>query len=167
MALGNINFSEKLDPNLEYPRSTSENSEYTKYFIKNNNISKRTKLTKIYSLEKTKMENSRAEEVLTEYGAIFHILKNSCLKDSTVSNIMKIVEEKSLPSARIEAVLSHASENNWNDGAIYLAFKNEWILKEKGIFEKKKFNSFISTIDSGKNINPSEKSADSYEMEKK
>ncbi|MGL4568878.1 MAG: hypothetical protein ACRCU6_10200 [Fusobacteriaceae bacterium] len=130
ITLTSENFSEGVlnfqgEGYLENKGGYLENCEDNKYSYYNN-INKYNNKTTTNNIEYIYEISEKSE-----YQDIFNLLRTSALKISTINNIMKLVAENSIPLVRINTVLEYGKEKNWNDGAIYEAIKDGWILKSR------------------------------------
>ncbi|MGL5100651.1 MAG: hypothetical protein ACRC6B_11590 [Fusobacteriaceae bacterium] len=124
-------------------------SEYTKdnkysYNNKHNNKTTTNNNKYIYEISES-FDSEKSSSKGSEYQNIFNLLKTSNLKEITINNIMKLVEENSIPLVRISAVLEYGKEKNWNDGAIHEAIKEDWTLKTS--FSERKFSDRKKTFE--------------------
>lgn len=116
-------------PTLDVPSSTYMGCTPKKTNIKNTNKETTTKLDNI-----NKIDPSSSSLEILEKEKIRQIklaLQSHGISVATCKNIMDLVYSKHIDLERIKAVLTVAPLKNWEDGAIYKALKENWIIENK------------------------------------
>lgn len=119
-------------PTLDVPSSTYMGCTPKKTNIKNTNKETTTKLDNINKIEEK--ENSSSSLEILEKDKIKQIksaLQMHGISVATCKNIMDLVYSKHIDLERIKAVLTVAVIKRWEDGAIYKALKENWVIEEK------------------------------------
>ncbi|MHD0313950.1 helix-turn-helix domain-containing protein [Fusobacterium varium] len=128
-------------PTLDVPSSTYMGCTPKKTNIKNTNKETTTKIDNINKIEEK--ENSSSSLEILEKDKIKQIksaLQMHGISVSTCKNIMGLVYSKHIDLERIKAVLTVAPIKKWEEGAIYKALKENWVIENKKtntILEKK------------------------------
>ena len=125
-------------PTLDVPSSTYMGCTPKKTNIKNTNKETTTKLDNINKIEETpdledeKSSSSSFEDLEKEkIRQIKSTLQMHGISIGTCKNIMELVYSKHIDLERIKAVLTVAVIKRWEDGAIYKALKENWVIEEK------------------------------------
>ena len=116
-------------PTLDVPSSTYMGCTPKKTNIKNTNKETTTKLDNI-----NKIDPSSSSLEILEKEKIRQIklaLQSHGINVATCKNIMELVHSKHIDLERIKAVLTVAIIKRWEDGAIYKALKENWVIENK------------------------------------
>ena len=116
-------------PTLDVPSSTYMGCTPKKTNIKNINKESTTKLDNINKID----PSSSSLEILEKekIRQIKSALQMHGISVATCKNIMDLVYSKHIDLERIKAVLTIAPLKKWEDGAIYKALKENWIIENK------------------------------------
>lgn len=116
-------------PTLDVPSSTYMGCTPKKTNIKNTNKETTTKLDNINKID----PSSSSLEILEKekIRQIKSALQTHGISAPTCKNIMDLVYSKHIDLERIKTVLIIAPAKNWNEGAIYQALKENWIIENK------------------------------------
>ncbi|BBA51673.1 hypothetical protein FV113G1_20230 [Fusobacterium varium] len=116
-------------PTSDVPSSTYMGCTPKKTNIKNTNKETTTKLDNINKID----PSSSSSEILEKdkIKQIKSVLQMHGISVSTCKNIMDLVYSKHIDLERIKAVLTVAVIKRWEDGAIYKALKENWIIENK------------------------------------
>ena len=97
--------------------------------IKNTNKETTTKLDNINKIDpsSSSLENLEKDKIKQIKSA----LQMHGISIGTCKNIMELVYSKHIDLERIKTVLTIAPAKNWNEGAIYKALKENWVIEEK------------------------------------
>lgn len=116
-------------PTLDVPSSTYMGCTPKKTNIKNTNKETTTKLDNINKID----PSSSSLEILEKekIRQIKSALQTHGISVATCKNIMDLVYSKHIDLERIKAVLTVAPLKNWEEGAIYQALKENWIIENK------------------------------------
>lgn len=116
-------------PTLDVPSSTYMGCTPKKTNIKNTNKETTTKIDNINKID----PSSSSLEILEKdkIKQIKSALQMHGISVATCKNIMDLVYSKHIDLERIKAVLTVAVIKRWEDGAIYKALKENWIIENK------------------------------------
>ncbi|WP_443863206.1 helix-turn-helix domain-containing protein [Fusobacterium ulcerans] len=116
-------------PTSDVPSSTYMGCTPKKTNIKNTNKETTTKLDNINKID----PSSSSLEILEKekIRQIKSTLQMHGISVATCKNIMDLVYSKHINLERIKAVLTVAPMKKWEDGAIYKALKENWVIEEK------------------------------------
>lgn len=116
-------------PTLDVPSSTYMGCTPKKTNIKNTNKETNTKIDNINKID----PSSSSLEILEKdkIKQIKSALQMHGISVATCKNIMDLVYSKHIDLERIKAVLTVAVIKRWEDGAIYKALKENWIIENK------------------------------------
>lgn len=125
-------------PTSDVPSSTYMGCTPKKTNIKNTNKETTTKLDNINKIEENpdlehEKSSSSSLEILEKdkIKQIKSALQMHGISVATCKNIMDLVYSKHINLERIKAVLTVAIIKRWEDGAIYKALKENWVIEEK------------------------------------
>lgn len=125
-------------PTSDVPSSTYMGCTPKKTNIKNTNKETTTKLDNINKIEENpdleheKSSSSSFEDLEKEkIRQIKLALQSHGISVATCKNIMELVHSKHIDLERIKAVLTVAIIKRWEDGAIYKALKENWVIENK------------------------------------
>lgn len=116
-------------PTLDVPSSTYMGCTPKKTNIKNTNKETTTKIDNINKID----PSSSSLEILEKekIRQIKSALQTHGISVATCKNIMELVHSKHIDLERIKAVLTVAIIKRWEDGAIYKALKENWVIENK------------------------------------
>lgn len=116
-------------PTLDVPSSTYMGCTPKKTNIKNTNKETTTKLDNINKIDSSSssLENLEKDRIRQ----IKLALQVHGISVGTCKNIMDLVYSKHIDLERIKSVLTIAPAKNWNEGAIYKALKENWVIEDK------------------------------------
>lgn len=116
-------------PTSDVPSSTYMGCTPKKTNIKNTNKETTTKLDNINKID----PSSSSLEILEKekIRQIKSALQTHGISVATCKNIMELVHSKHIDLERIKAVLTVAIIKRWEDGAIYKALKENWVIENK------------------------------------
>lgn len=116
-------------PTLDVPSSTYMGCTPKKTNIKNTNKETTTKLDNINKIDpsSSSLENLEKDRIRQIKSA----LQMHGISVGTCKNIMDLVYSKHIDLERIKTVLTIAPVKNWNEGAIYKALKENWVIEDK------------------------------------
>ena len=125
----NIEVDTSEVPTSHVPSSTHMGCTPKKTNIKNTNKETTTMLDNINKID----SSSSSLEILErdKIRQIKSVLQMHGISVSTCKNIMELVYSKHIDLERIKAVLAVAPFKKWEDGAIYKALKENWIIENK------------------------------------
>ena len=116
-------------PTLDVPSSTYMGCTPKKTNIKNTNKETTTKLDNINKIDpsSSSLENLEKDRIRQIKSA----LQMHRISVGTCKNIMDLVYSKHIDLERIKAVLTVAPIKKWEEGAIYKALKENWVIEDK------------------------------------
>lgn len=116
-------------PTSDVPSSTYMGCTPKKTNIKNTNKETTTKLDNINKIDpsSSSLENLEKDKIKQIKSA----LQMHGISIGTCKNIMELVYSKHIDLERIKTALTIAPAKNWNEGAIYKALKENWVIEEK------------------------------------
>lgn len=119
-------------PTSDVPSSTYMGCTPKKTNIKNTNKETTTKLDNINKIDPSSSSSEILEkDKIKQIKQIKSVLQMHGISVSTCKNIMDLVYSKHIDLERIKAVLTVAVIKRWEDGAIYKALKENWIIENK------------------------------------
>lgn len=116
-------------PTLDVPSSTYMGCTPKKTNIKNTNKETTTKIDNINKIDpsSSSLENLEKDRIRQIKSA----LQMHGISVGTCKNIMDLVYSKHIDLERIKTVLTIAPAKKWNEGAIYKALKENWVIEDK------------------------------------